>query len=64
VTQKVAPTREAVILRVPAATKAELAAVAKEHNRSVSAELRQAVDNWLDLNRREMLAAWREEATG
>jgi hypothetical protein len=62
--QKVAPSPEAVVVRVAPSTKAELAAVAREHNRSVSGETRAALDSWLDRHRRELLAAWREEASG
>jgi hypothetical protein len=49
------------LVRVPATVKAELEAVAREHGRSLAGETRCAVDAWLDLHRRELLAAWREE---
>lgn len=45
-----------VITRVPAEAKVELAALAKEHNRSVAGEARQALEMWLAVNRRPVKA--------
>lgn len=50
-----------LVVRVDTGTKRELEAVAREHHRSVAAEMRAAVDAWLDQNRKELLAAWRAE---
>jgi hypothetical protein len=52
---------EAILARVPVRVKAELQALAREHDRSVAGETRAALDAWLDLHRRELLAAWRAE---
>jgi plasmid stability protein len=50
-----------VSVRLPAVTKRELEAVAREHGRSVDGECRAAIDAWLDVHKRELLAAWHEE---
>jgi hypothetical protein len=61
VMQKIVRNPEAVIVRVEAKTKAELVALAHEHGHAVTAELRQALEHWLDTHRRELLDAWASE---
>jgi hypothetical protein len=50
-----------VLVRVNPTVRQELDALAREHGRSLASEGRAALDAWLDLHRRELLQAWREE---
>jgi hypothetical protein len=50
-----------VFVRVNPTVRQELDALAREHGRSLAGETRCAVDAWLDLHRRELLAAWHEQ---
>jgi hypothetical protein len=51
----------AIVVRVTPELKAELAAVAKTHRRSLSGETRAAVDVWLTVNRNPTRLADLEE---
>jgi hypothetical protein len=50
-----------VLVRVNPTVRQELDALAHEHGRSLAGEGRAALDAWLDLHRRELLAAWRTQ---